>query len=188
MGRHSSTGPTPALETLYELASEQAGYFSSAQARELGFGTARLQHHVKTGKLRRSTHGVLRLRDFPTTPFEEYVVPWLWSERRGVISHDTALMLHELSDALPSHIHMTLPASWEKRRLRVLDNLVLHFADVPETERVWKESVPVTSPLRTIEDCIRVGVAPELVGQAVRQAQQRGLIDRPTAKRLGAEK
>ena len=32
----------------------------------------------------------------------------------GVFSHDTALALHELSDALPARAHLTLPASWRR--------------------------------------------------------------------------
>jgi predicted transcriptional regulator of viral defense system len=61
---------------------------------------------------------------------------WLWSERVGVFSHETALGLHELSDVLPARIHLTLPAKWRRRRLRVPKGVVVHHADVDRRERV----------------------------------------------------
>jgi len=49
---------------------------------------------------------------------------WLWSEQAGVISHQTALSLHGLSDVLPAQAHLTLPAAWSKRRFRVPPDVV----------------------------------------------------------------
>ena len=188
MGRRPSTGTTTGWDALYELADDQAGYFSTSQARELGFTTARLQYHVNAGKLIRATRGVLRLRHYPSSPFEEYVVLWLWSDREGIFSHETALMLHELSDALPAKVHLTLPKAWAKRRVRLPPELQLHFADVPDDARTWKEHVPLTMPERTIEDCIRDDVSPELLSQALREANERGMISRKASRRLGSRR
>ena len=109
---------------------------------------------------------------------------WLWSEREGVFSHETALSLHGLSDLLPARIHLTLPAEWAKRRFRVPEGVVLHHADVAERDRAWVGSVPVTSPRRTLVDVRRANVSPELVEQATRQAVARGLIGKRDAARL----
>ncbi len=185
MGRRPSTGTITPWDPLYELAGDQAGYFSTSQARELGFTTARLQYHVNTGKLLRATRGVLRLRHYPSSPLEEYVVLWLWSDREGIFSHETALMLHDLSDALPVKVHLTLPKAWEKRRLRAPPELHLHFADVPEDSRTWKDHVPITTPARSIEDCVRDDVSPDLLAEAIREATDRGLISRSASRRLG---
>ena len=62
-------------------------------------------------------------------------------------SHDTALALHDLSDALPGKVHLTLPATWRLRLLRVPSGLLLHFADVAEPDRTNFGTVPVTAPL-----------------------------------------
>ncbi|HEY0713455.1 MAG TPA: hypothetical protein VGF45_12330 [Polyangia bacterium] len=35
--------------------------------------------------------------------YEELVTAWLWSDRAAVLSHQTALALHGLSDILPAH-------------------------------------------------------------------------------------
>ncbi len=185
MGRRPAEGETPSWDLLYELAADQAGYFSASQARELGFTTARLQYHVNTGKLVRPRRGVFRLSQYPSSPLEEYVVHWLWSGKQGVFSHETALMLHDLSDALPAVANMTLPASWSRRRLRVPPGLRVHFAEVGEDDRMWLEHVPLTTPRRTLEDCVREEVSPELIEQALREARKRGLITPRFSKTLG---
>ena len=79
--------------------------------------------------------GVYRVVHFPAGEQQALVEVWLWSDRAGVLSHETALALHDLSDLLPAQIHLTLPAAWHARRLRVPDGVVLHYADVDETER-----------------------------------------------------
>jgi predicted transcriptional regulator of viral defense system len=163
-------------ESLYELASGQAGYFSLSQASKAGFSRPRLQYHLETGKLERARRGIFRLRQYPPSPLEEYVALWLWSGREGTFSHETALLFHELSDALPAKVHLTVPLAWKQRRLRVPVELVLHFADLRPADRTWAGLVPVTTPWRTLADCIQDGVSPDLVSQARKQARARGLL------------
>jgi len=47
--------------------------------------------------------GVYRLEHFPAGEHEDLVALWLWTDRAGVFSHETALALHGLSDTLPSN-------------------------------------------------------------------------------------
>ena len=131
--------------------------------------------------------GIYRLVHFPASDHEDLVVLWLWSEQEGVFSHDTALALHDLSDILPSRVHLTLPAGWRRRRLRVPTGLVLYFADIGDGDRSSFDAVPVTRPRRTLEDCIETHVEPRLVEQAIRQARQRGLISASEETRLRGE-
>jgi predicted transcriptional regulator of viral defense system len=112
------------------------------------------------------------------TDHEDLTVVWLWSEQAGVFSHQTALALHDLSDVLPSHVHLTLPEAWQKRRLRVPDGVVLHYGDVAEGERRWFGPVPATAPLRTLEDCAAEHLPPELLRGAALDALHRGLVSR----------
>ncbi|MFW5877456.1 MAG: hypothetical protein ACOCXM_12030 [Myxococcota bacterium] len=42
------------------------------------------------------------------------------------------------------------------------DGVVLHYGDVPESQRSWHGPVPVTAPLRTLEDCAAEHPPPEL--------------------------
>ncbi|MGH8324888.1 MAG: type IV toxin-antitoxin system AbiEi family antitoxin domain-containing protein, partial [Steroidobacteraceae bacterium] len=81
-----------------------------------------------------------------------------------------------LSDTLPAHVHLTLPREWRRRRFRVPAGVRLHHADVPPQDRSWFGAVPTTTPRRTLNDCAREGLAPELLRQAAKQALRRGLV------------
>ncbi len=112
------------------------------------------------------------------------VIVWLWSDREGVFSHETALVLHQLSDALPAVHHLTLPSAWGSRRMRVPEGVELHYAELEEDEETWVGSIPVTSPRRTLGDSARESVPPELVRQVADQIAQRGLLSRAEVKRV----
>ena len=66
---------------------------------------------------------------------------------------------------------------WRKRRLRVPQGFVLHYADLEPKEIVWKGPVPVTGVERTLEDCAAASLSPELLRAASEQALARGLVD-----------
>lgn len=168
----------PSWNRLYEAASGQEGHFTTQQAADAGYSPQLLRKHIQAGRLLRVRRGIYRLVHFPSTEHEELVVVWLWSERQGVFSHQTALSLHGLSDVLPSKIHLSVPATWTSRRLRVPEGVVVHHADVAKSERSWFAAVPATSPARTLTDCSRDKLSPDLLRQAARDALARGLIGR----------
>ena len=114
----ANTPTSPAWDALHDLAVSQAGYFTTAQAAELGFSPELLSYHCKKRRLQRTRRGVYRVRHLPAQEDEQLVELWLWSGRVGVFSHETALALYDLSDVLPASVHMTVPASWRTRRLR----------------------------------------------------------------------
>jgi predicted transcriptional regulator of viral defense system len=173
------TPPTriePTWQALYDVATSQEGLFTTRQAAAAGYSPPLLAHHLKAGRIARIRRGIYRLVHFPSGDQEEFVTAWLWTEATGVLSHQTALSLHSLSDALPAQIHITLPLNWRHRRFRVPQDIVLHHSDVPPKDRAWVGAVPVTSIGRTLNDCARTGLSPDLLRQATRQAIARGLV------------
>ena len=166
----------PQWSRLYETAVAQDGHFTTAQAADAGYSPQLLAKYLKNGRIVRSRRGVYRLVHFPSGDHEDLVVIWLWSERTGVFSHETALALHHLSDALPARINLTVPSDWKARRLRVPPGTVLHFADLSDNDRAWVGSVVVTSPARTVVDCADAYVSPEIVGQAIEEGVHRGIF------------
>lgn len=167
---------SPSWDRLYEIAAAQDGHFTTAQAAQAGYSPQLLNKHLESGKITRVRRTVYRIVHYPVGEHEDLVVFWLWGERAGVFSHETALALHDLSDVLPAKAHLTLPASWRSRRLRVPDGLVLHHADVDATDRTWWGSVPVTTPARTVRDCAEANLTPDLLEQALREGLARGLF------------
>jgi len=170
----------PNFEQIYETASTQEGLFTTEQAATAGYSRRLINHYVEAGKFSRVDRGVYRLVHFPPGDHEDLVALWLWSRREGVFSHETALGLHDLSDALPGRIHLTLPLVWHKRRLKVPPIVAVHYADVAPTDRAWMGAVPVTKPARTVNDCAADRALPDLVAQALEQGLKRGLF-RPEA-------
>jgi predicted transcriptional regulator of viral defense system len=166
----------PDWDRLFETAGAQSGYFTTSQAADAGYSTQLLLKHVRAGRVARTRRGIYRLVHFPAGEHDELVIAWLWSDRAGVISHQTALALHGLSDALPAHVHLTLPSAWRRRRFRVPADVVLHHADVSPEDRTWFGAVPTTNPRRSLNDCAREGLSPELLRQAAQQALRRGLV------------
>lgn len=168
----------PNWQALYDVASSQEGLFTTRQAASAGYSPPLLAHHQKAGRITRVRRGIYRLIHFPPGEHEELVAAWLWTESKGVISHQSALSIQGLSDVLPAQIHITLPPGWRQRRVRVPEGMVLHFAEVPPRERSWVDAVPVTSISRTLNDCALAGFSPDLLRQAAKQALSRGLVTR----------
>lgn len=174
----SSHTSGPDLDQLFGIAVGQAGYFTANQAREAGYSLQLLQHHLNRGSLERAARGIFRFVRFPATDEGDLVAPWLWSDQRGVVSHESALHAHDLADALPARVHLTLPAADAARRLRIPTNVAVAYADIPAADTVLRGPVPVTSALRTVRDCVASHVAPEWLQQAVERGLGRGLFTR----------
>ena len=174
MTLHHANGPD--WDRLYDVVLRQEGLFTTQQANDAGYSSQLLVKYMRNGKVFRVRRGVYRLKHFPPGQQEDLVAIWLWSEQAGVFSHETALMLHDLSDVLPARVHLTVPRAWRERRLRVPDGVVLHYADVRKTERAWIGVVPVTSVPRTLADCAADHLSPDLLSAAVDQALTRGVV------------
>jgi len=166
----------PDWDRLFETAGAQEGYFTTRQAADAGYSSQLLLKHIRAGRVARTQRGIYRLVHFPAGEHEELVTAWLWSERVGVMSHQNALALSGLSDVLPARVHLTLPTAWRRRRFRVPADVVLHYADVPPEDRTWFGAVPTTNPRRSLNDCAREGLSPDLLRQAAQQALRRGLV------------
>lgn len=168
-------------KTLFQLAEPQQGLFTAQQAEEAGFIRTNHAYHVKNGNWIREERGIYRLALYPDTKDQQRAVYALWSRNRdgevqGVYSHETALAFHELSDANPSKLHLTVPTSF-RRRASAPRVLILHRADLEKKDTQAGPGYRVTTPIRTIEDLLVSGkVSFELIEQAIDEALVRGLI------------
>lgn len=157
---------------LYQIAEAQAGYFTTAQAAAAGVDRKRLARYAVAGHLERVRRSVYRLAPFPRSAHEDLFVAWLEMGPDSVISHDSALALYELSDALPAAIHVTVPLTASRRH----PGLRLHTNRISTQEITHYDALPVTTVARTIADVALAGLAEELVEQAVQEAVWNGLV------------
>ncbi|MEI6670209.1 MAG: type IV toxin-antitoxin system AbiEi family antitoxin domain-containing protein [Acidobacteriota bacterium] len=194
---------------LYEIAEGQSGFFTAAQAKAAGLHQVRLVQLAKQGDIARETRGVYRFTRFPVTQFGHYMAAVLWPQVRrpdviGVVSHQTALSIHNLSDVNPVRIHVTLPATVRLRR-QVPKVLVIHYADLAPDDVERVDGVPVTTPARSIRDAHASHLGADIVGTAIADGRRSGALGlaeadalerellgttprrrRPTARRRGA--
>ncbi len=189
MSRAESESPrtgAPSWDALYAIAESQAGYFTTAQAAEAGYSPQLLYKHLGAGRLRRARRGIYRLVHFPTSDREYLVDCWLWTQRAGAYSHETALSLHGLCDELPKRARLLVPESWRGRRLQVPEGLALRYGLVDEVDRGWLGPIPLTRPARTIRDLVAAHFPPERIELALVQARSRGLVTLGEFEQLGA--
>ena len=172
--------PQKNARKLFQVASDQGGYFSATQALQVGYAYSQQHFHIARGNWIRVDHGIFRLRDYPPGGREDLIHLSLWShnrqgERQAVVSHHTALAVHELSDLMPAQIHLTVPSRFRKGTPR---GCVLHKATLPEDDVEQRIGYSVTTPLRTLLDVAATPLSQEHLNKAVEDALERGLVRR----------
>jgi len=173
------SSPTNKLQRLLEVAAGQAGYFTAAQARELGYSARSLVYHVAAGHVERISRGFYRLVGVPAGPHEDIVAAWLkLVPHRAVVSHDTALALYDLAPSRSHQIHLTLPRQYRPRTPQFASAVAVHTTTVPlrRDEVTNRFGVQVTSPARTIADIADIGADPSVVIEATGRAVATGLV------------
>ena len=162
-----------ARRRLYEFAVAQGGYFTAAQAVEAGYPKQLQHYHVKRGNWVREGWGIYRLPEWPRTPYDDLIRWMLWSHGLAVVSHQSAMAVHGISDLMPARIYLTVPPGFRKRPPRAI---VLYRANLAPHEIEQREGFRVTTPLRTLIDAARVAVDPERLSAGVRDAILKGLV------------
>ena len=172
-----------AAKRLYEIAEGQEGFFTTKQAKAAGFAENTHPYHVQAENWIREHRGIYRLASFPRGERPDLMLWSLWSRNRGeaaqgVYSYQTALSLHDLSDAMPAKLHMIVPKTF-RRNSEIPSVIVLHFADLRQSDIGTAHGVRVTKPMRTILDLLEGGDVPAAaLRQALREGLRRGLIRR----------
>jgi predicted transcriptional regulator of viral defense system len=170
-----------AARRLFEIAEGQHGYFTAKQAKEAGFAENTHPYHVRVGNWIRDLRGIYKLAMFPITDRPELALYALWSRNRneeieGVYSHHTVLSFYNLSDLNPSKLHMTVPMDF-RRNGEIPGVLVLHYADLPESDVETAQGFKLTTPMRAILDLIEADtVERTFILQGLIQGVNRGLI------------
>jgi predicted transcriptional regulator of viral defense system len=170
----------PDVRGLETIAYQQHGYFTTSQARERGISSQLLSHYVRRNRFERVRRGLYRLPGFPRAEDDEMREKWMAvGAEKAILSHQSALVLLDLSDNIPNAVHLLLGRRY--RGVRRPAGVVIHTRpDEEEVATVWREGIPLTAPARTLTDVARE-IQPDQLEMAVRQALGRGLL---TAREL----
>lgn len=145
-----------------DLAEDQGGLFTAAQARLAGARRPQLAELLNAGMIERVQHGIYHLVGAPVDRWQAVRAAWLAldpdrsaSERLldpagpgGVVSHRTAARMHDLGDIEANLIDLTVPTKRTTRNPEV----VLHTASEPIERGAWtlRAGIPVTRPEVTV--------------------------------------
>lgn len=148
------------------------------QAKECGYSYQAQYYHTSSGDWIRVANGIYRLRDFPSQPREELIILTLRSRNRAgqpqaVVSHETALAIHDISDVNPAKIHLTVPPGFRKS---MPPSVILHHGILAAGD--WEEhsGYRVTTPLKTLVDIASSAVSWPFLDSAVHDALHAGLV------------
>ena len=158
------------LERLREVALDQHGFVTTAQALDEGISHAELSTMVTRDRLERAAHGVYRVPQVAATASDEYQLAVLWSGvPEACLSHESALEAWGISDINPSRIHITVA---RHRRIRRAGGelFVVHREDLSPSQITWWDGIPTVDVATAIDQCIDSGVSSYLIRQALDRA------------------
>ena len=178
--------PGDAYLRVHEIALDQHGFFTSEQAGQASVGRTTLASMCGRGTIERIAQGVYFDTLVPASSLASYMAATLWPRTGGVLSHQTALALLELSDVSPDKIHLTIPPQVRVRRT-VPKQYVLHHAALEPREITHVEGIPVTTAFRAIRDCHAVHLGTALLRQAIDDGQRTRRLSAREAETLQQE-
>ncbi|GAB3504453.1 type IV toxin-antitoxin system AbiEi family antitoxin domain-containing protein [Amycolatopsis cihanbeyliensis] len=192
-----------ALELLSGYTAGQWGLVTTRQALPLGVDDVTLHRLKAAGLLETVRHGVHAMTSSVASEARPEQAAWLslrpemaaWERPKldhdgGVISHQSAARLHGLGDLPNTRVEMTVP----RRRTMRDPGVWLRKAKLTEPEVTVLDGLPVTTPVRTIQDLLDRNTDSSHIATIIRQAVEAGQvrIDQlpeqisPFARRYGA--
>jgi len=176
--------PGRAYTQLAEVANERYGFVTPADAREVGINPMALVRMAERGQIERRGTGLYRFPLTLATRLDPYMEATLWPRGvRGVLSHETALELYELSDVHPGKIHITVPRGHRARR-GVPSAYVLHHEDLEPAQITTYEGIAIVTPMHAIRQAHEANLGAALVGQAIDQGEDGGCLTKRQASAL----
>ena len=166
---------------LFAVAESQGGFFTAKQAEAAGFDRTHHAYHVRVGNWEHEHRAIFRLARYPLGERPDLIRWSLWSRDiedrpQGVYSHQTALSIYDLSDTMPSKLHMTVPRSF-RRSAPIPAGLILHYTDLVPQDVVAREGYRVTRPIRAIIDLSKAKlVSEDVLRQAFSEGTAQGII------------
>jgi predicted transcriptional regulator of viral defense system len=175
------------LDRLREIALDQHGFVTLAQAQDVGVPQPQVAQLTARGRLERVAHGVYRVPQVAATPYDNWAKAVLWTGApEACLSHETALAAWGISDINPDKVHVNVA---KRRRLRRAggEQYAIHRHDLAPGQRTWFEQIPITDVPTTISQCIAWGLDTYLVKQALDRGGKTSRLPRADQERLYRE-
>ncbi len=164
---------------LEQLAGDQFGVFSRAQAVAAAMTVAAMRHRIERGEWRRVAPGVFAFPGHSDSHRRRCWIAILHAGAGAVLSHGAAALLHGLHPVEGDPVELIVPRS----RTQVLPGTVLHRPWRPVAHPGSIGGLPVTAPARTIVD-LAARLSPARLTYMVEHADLDGVC---SVRAVGAE-
>jgi hypothetical protein len=166
------TSPTDLRSRLFDVAADHGGYFTAAQARDVGYSYQAQAHHVAAGNWLRIDRGIFRLAQWVPDLHDDLARWSLWARGRAVVSHETALGVHEIGELESPRVRLTVPVGFRQRD----DAVILHVGRLADLDVQQHTGFRVTTPLRSLIDVAAEAPDEDQLARAIDEARRRGLV------------
>ena len=173
----------PIFDSLVETASDNHGYVTTLQARAAGLDPTQLRLLARSGRLEHVARGVYRVPVLPRSEHDDLAFAIAWARGRAVVSYESALVLHGLSNVNPSVVHLTAPPD-NYPRAQGSGLVRIHRRHLPVNDVTVVDGLPVTTVARTIVDCQELGTDPAQLRLAISNARQSGELSASQAAKI----
>lgn len=158
---------------LFSLAADQGGYFTAAQAKKLGYSYPAQAHHVSAGNWLRIDRGLFRLAEWVPNVHDDLIRWTLWSRDRAVVSHESALSVHDIGEFESARVHLTVAPGIS---IREDPSVVLHHANLPEGDVIQRTGFKLTTVIRSLVDIAALSTEEDQLARAIQEAREGGLL------------
>ena len=174
------------IDRLREVALDQHGFVTTAEASDMGVSKATLSKLASRGRIERVAHGVYRIPQTPRSHLDRFMLAVLWTGApEALISHESALDLYDVCDVNPKVIDIAV-AKGRRISRSGGEGYRIHRIDVAEVDRTWREEVPVVALRLAVEQCLEAGTPTYLVEQAIENGREKGFITAAEAAALNS--
>lgn len=159
---------------LVAIAAGHHGLVTSAAAAAQGVQGVLLVQMARRGVLEKVARGVYRVPELAGDPLAQYQEA-LFMLPGAVLSHDTALDLHDLCDVNPRQVHVTVAAGVRIRKM-LPEWLAVHRGPLEPEDVTGHQGLAIATPARAIVDGITSALGDRFVDQAIETAHERNLL------------
>ena len=159
---------------LVASAADQHGLVTSAGAAAAGVQRVLLVQMARRGVLDKVARGIYRVPELAGDPLAQYQEALLMLPG-AVLSHETALDLHDLCDVNPRQIHVTVRAGTRIRKT-LPEWLAVHRGPLEPEDVTGHDGLAIVTPARSIVDGITSALGDRFVDQAIGTARERNLL------------
>jgi predicted transcriptional regulator of viral defense system len=158
-------------DEIYEVAADNYGIITSAQAKNLGISDKEMSRMAHDGRLRRLGHGVYKVKHHTPTPFDPYAEAVMRVGPGACLFGETVIAMHGLAPTNPAYVYIATPSRIRKTLPSYIR--IIHQDNSQKTTQY--EGIPS----QAIPDAIlssRGRIMTERLEAATLEARRKGLI------------